>query len=221
MSLNEAQLAAMRIALGACASECKNSILGNLLEAHLKVVAANALLQAGYSILESANRKGQGRLLSLQGGRLTAQFEPRLNLSVFEDSKQQKLSPDLRVWTPCQLVLEFQVRSCFGSQSALFSDNLFDDLRRVGNSVVDGFILAADRPLYDALRGKKIDARGRKARYAVVLQNILPSSDSLAQTSDPGTWSMQLSAEHFAAIGALLQTPFGVERCIVGMWRAG
>ena len=38
------------------------------------------------------------------------------------------------------------MRSCFGSQSALFSENLIDDMRRVGTAAVDAFVFAAEIP---------------------------------------------------------------------------
>lgn len=220
MALDEHQLVALRLVLQACADECTHSPLGNLLEGNLKVAAADALLLAGYSILESANIKDQGRVLSLQNGQLKAELASRPVLKAFEDSGKITMSPDLRVWAPCRLVLELQVRSCFGSQSALFSENLFDDIRRVGTSVVDAFVLAADRPIYDALRGVKQGARGRKAKYAHILPLLLPPSESLATAVDSIPWSAR-KIEHFEVAGVLLWTSFNVERCVVGWWRAG
>ncbi|MDO8676979.1 MAG: hypothetical protein Q7R30_00215 [Acidobacteriota bacterium] len=219
--LTEQQKTALTVVLRACADECMRSPLGNLLESHLKVVAADALLRSGYSILESANRKGSGRLVSLRSGVLTSTLEPRPSIAPFSDSTKAKMSPDLRVWAPCRLVLELQVRSSFGSQSALFSENLFDDLRRVGNQAVDAFVLAADVTLYDALRGIKQDRRGRKAKYADVMPLFLPASETLPATfEEAGVRSVQTAGGHFEITGALLKTAFKVDRCVIGVWRA-
>lgn len=216
MGLDQAQLSALGVVLSACAEECLRSPLGNLLEGHLKVVAADALLRAGYSIMESANAKGQGRVLSLKDGRVGSEVESRPTIPAHSDSTRTRMSPDLRIWRPCRLVLELQVRSTFGSQSALFSENLFDDVRRVSMSAVDAFVLAADRELYDALRGIKQDARGRKSKHGDLFVHLLPPSASLARCADSLAWPWS-KHDPFEVSGALLGTSFGLERCIVGV----
>ena len=221
MALDETQRAALNVILQACADECANSPLGNLLESHLKVVAAEALLRRGYSILESANMKGQGRVVAFQAGTLTSTLHPRPAIVAFPDSGKQRMSPDLRVWAPCRVVVELQVRSCFGSQSAISSDNLFDDLRRVGNNAVDAFVLAADRPLYDAARGVKEERRGRKAKHADLIPLLLPPSESLLEAETCRAWpSLKTVDDHFQVTGVRLNTAFGIQRCVVGIWRA-
>lgn len=220
MALDDAQPTALRLVLKACADECARSALGNLLEGHLKVVGADALLHAGYSILESANVKGQGRVVSLCGGRLQQSLDSRPTMAAFSDSGKAKMSPDLRVWSPCRLIVELQVRSSFGAQSALFSANLLDDIRRVGTRTVDAFVLAADRSIYDALRGVKEDRRGRKALHADVLRMLLPASETLAQVEDPASWPSVITADHFDVCGVVQPTSFGADRCIVGVWTA-
>lgn len=221
MALDEPQLSAVNAILQVCATECCRSALGNLLEGHLKVVALEALLRGGYSVLESANLKGHGRVLSLQGGRLNAAVDARPSIAALADSGNAKMSPDIRVWAPCRLVVELQVRSCFGSQSALFSENLFDDLSRVGNSRVDAFVLAADRPIYDQLCGIKANPRGRKPKYAEIIKGWLPTADSLSPWNAQHAWAPVARIGGFANVaGALVSTPFGIERCVIGVWRA-
>ena len=217
MALEPSQRAALAVVLNACANECVVSPLGNLLEGHLKVVAGDALLKAGYSIMESANAKGKGRVLSLKAGHVHTHLETRVAIPAHPDSTNTKMSPDLRVCDPCRLVLELQVRSVFGSQSALFSDNLFDDMRRVGTAAVDAFVLAADRALYDALRGIKQDSRGRKSKHGDTLRHLLPPSESLGSSLNSADGPSSKHLDIFEVSGTLVSTSFGVERCIVGV----
>ena len=219
MPLDQVQLAALHAILKACAEECVHSPIGNLLEGHLKVISAEALLRAGYSLMESANRRGSGRLLSLKDGRIHHSECPRETIAALPDTGKKIMSPDLRIWEPCRLVVELQVRSMFGSQSALFSDNILDDMTRVGRSAAGAFVLAADRPLYDALRGIKADNRGRKAKHRHVLPHLFPPSESLASgTFDPAAWPVSTHLETWEVSGVVLETPFGVNRCVVGIW---
>ena len=219
MPLDQAQLTALRVILKTCADECVRGPLGNLLEGHLKVVSAEALLRAGYSILESANKRGMGRLLSLKGDRIHYSECPREMVAALPDTGKKTMSPDLRIWEPCRLVVELQVRSMFGSQCALFSDNILDDMTRVGQAAAGAFVLAADRTIYDALRGVKTDRRGRKAKHGIVMPLLFPPSESLACASfDPAAWPVSRHLETWDVSGVVLETPFGVERCVVGIW---
>lgn len=218
MSLSVEQLSAVRIILRATEVECAQSPVGNLLEGHLKVIAIGALISAGYAVMEGANVAGQGRVISLENGLLTASLQPRPHMPSSPGSGKAKNSPDIRVWHPCRLVVELQIRSQLGSQSALFSDNLADDLGRLERSTVDAFVLAADLDLYNSLRGLKLDARGRPAKHTELFASALPDvsefPDAIAQ--DPvhtpnGRWRW---------LGSRLRTSFGIERIVVGLWVA-
>jgi len=217
VGIEGSQLTALAIILDACAAECVRSPLGNLLEAHLKVVAADALLSAGYSILESANMKALGRVLSLRDGQLQVTLAKRPFMAPAPGSNKAKNSPDLRVWEPCRLVVELQVRSTLGSQSALFSDNLLDDLDRVRRGTADAFVLAADRVLYEALGGRKRDTRGRKAKHGTLLSQVLPPIESLGLHAVAHPWVTQQRGD-LVVSGILVRAAAGVERCIVGAW---
>lgn len=219
MPLDDSQRSALTTVLHACASQCER-VLGNLLEGSLKVAAAEALLLRGYAILESANLKGLGRVVSLRDGRLHCTTDSRPAVAAFPDSGKLKMSPDLRVWEPCRLVVELQTRSCFGSQSAVFSDNMYDDLRRVGNSLADAFVFVTDRPIYDALRGIKTDTRGRKAKHAEIMHLLLPPSEGLEIWNQDYTWSSVVVGPALTTTGVLVATQFGIERCVVGFWKA-
>src|SRR6266550_281989 len=177
--MDDHQRRALKIILSALETECRDSPLGNLLEGHLKVVAIHKLLGAGYSVMEGSNVPDRGRVISLERGRLRQTLEPRPHIPAASGSGKLKNSPDLRVWQPCRLVVELQVRSEFGSQSALFSDNLADDLDRIMRGSADAFILAADRGIYESLRGLKADPRGRPAKHTERFEAVLPPTDQL------------------------------------------
>ncbi|MCI0441481.1 MAG: hypothetical protein L0177_20455, partial [Chloroflexi bacterium] len=194
-------------------------LLGNLLEGHLKVVAANALLQQGYSLMEGSNQKNVGRVITLRQGRMHSTLVERPFMAAAPGSEKAKNSPDLRVWEPCRLVVELQVRSQYGSQSALFSDNLLDDLERIRRGTADLFVLAADRWLYEALCGIKRDRRGRKAKHTAALSAALPGCSQLGTSSEPADWPPSKQGD-LTGKGALVTAVTGDERCIIGIWRA-
>lgn len=216
MSPDEDRYKALQVITGASARECLRSALGNLLEGHLKVVAAEALLDQGYSIMEGANARKLGRVVSLSEGRLRVVFDERPIMLAAPGSSKRINSPDIRVWFPCRLVVEIQVRSQYGSQSALFSENFLDDVKRVRRGAADAFVLAADRVLYEGLRGVKRDSRGRKAKHQDSIVAILPAVEDLGASPDPRTWPIR-EMDGLVVSGALLKAPYGVERCIVGI----
>jgi len=144
--MNSDQSAVLEVAFSAAVDECRWSAVGNLLENHLKVVIVDRLLRAGCSVLEGTSRQGQGKVVRIEDGRIACQFVPRASMPT---------SPDIRVVAPARLVLELQARSLFGTQDTLFSANIVDDLERVRDGRADAFILAADREIYDPIRGLK------------------------------------------------------------------
>ena len=216
--MNDGQLTAVRIATRAALDECRQSPVGNLLEAHMKVVVVSALLRAGYSIMEGSTRN-TGKVIGLRNGRITITNEDRPTMAPAVGSEKKTLSPDLRVWGPIRMVIELQIRTVLGSQDALFSDNLVDDLDRVLRGVADAFILAADRPLYDALRGIKTDNRGRKPKHTETCSRALPDSETLGEDipAVPGC----SACGRFSSLAVLARTEFGLERVIVSLWRGG
>jgi hypothetical protein len=218
MGLLGEQLTAIQLLLRAIDAECRSSPLGNLLEGHLKTICANSLLSHGYSILEGAGFGGQGRLVSIRDGRLVQSLEPLPPMQARSDSDKKRLSPDLRVWRPCRLTVELQVRTQFGSQGALFSDNVVDDLDRIRRRVADVFILAADAPIYDSLRGIKAETRGRKPKHPELLERLLPPSSRLPTALAMGN---SVSCDDLEWVGSSFQTTFGVERVVVAGWGRG
>src|SRR5687767_2182086 len=57
------QYAAMMIVFEALATACQVGALANMTESSLKVVAVEALLRAGYGVIEGTSRAGFGKLL--------------------------------------------------------------------------------------------------------------------------------------------------------------
>jgi hypothetical protein len=137
-------------------------------------------------------------------------------MSAAPESGTARSSPDLRVWEPCKLIVELQARTELGSQSALFSANLVDDIERVRRGAADAFVLAADHSLYDGLRGIKSDARGRKAKYPNALGEALPPSECLGTDFEPFKWPV-VQRPNLICTGTRLRTRYGIERCILGI----
>lgn len=215
--INDEQVKAVRIAAQAAVDECRRSPVGNLLEAHLKVVIVDALLRAGYGVMEGSTRN-TGKVIHLQDGRIETTDEKRPRMAPAPGSEKQTLSPDLRVWTPIRVVIELQIRTVLGSQDALFSGNLVDDLDRVSRGVADAFILAADQQIYDALRGIKNDTRGRKPKHAETCFNTLPGVAKCGESLPTAPISSECG--RFLCLPALVRTEFGLERVVVAFWRA-
>jgi len=218
MFLSAEQVSALRVVLQATEDECRRSPVGNLLEGHLKAVAVAALLSSGYSVMEGSNLQGQGRVISMSDGVIKTTIEERQHMASAPGSEKTKNSPDLRVWAPCRLIVELQIRSKLGSQSALFSDNLVDDLDRVGRRTADAFVLAADLELYDSLRGLKADPRGRKAKHTELLASALPPGSGLpdSMASNP----IRTHGGRMFYLGSRIKTSFGIDRVILGVWAA-
>ena len=202
------QRAALAVAFSAVVDECQTSVVGNLLENHLKVVVVDRLLRAGYSVMEGTSRAGQGKIIRLDGDRVSVQFVSRASMPT---------SPDLRIVAPAQLVLELQARSLFGTQDTLFSANIVDDLARVRDSRADAFIFAADREIYDPIRGLKSNNRGRKALAPEVLAGALPPSVSCE--SGESVQCHGPSGEFECSLSRIV-SPFGTERVVLALSRA-
>lgn len=218
MVISAEQLSALRVILRATEDECRHSPVGNLLEGHLKVVAVGALLSSGYAVMEGANQQGQGRVISLSDGVINTSIKERQHMPSAPGSEKAKNSPDIRIWAPCRLVVELQIRSKLGSQCALFSDNLVDDLDRVDRRTADAFVLAADLELYDALRGLKSDQRGRKAKHTELLASALPPASGLPESiaSSP----IRTHGGRLFCVGSRIRTSFGIDRVVLGVWAA-
>ncbi len=218
MPLDVEQLHAVRIILRAIHEECRTVPLGNLLEGHVKVVAVNALLLQDHAILEGAGRRGVGRLVRIENGRLIQSLDRLPDMAPRKGSEKARLSPDIRVRAPCKLVVEIQIRTQFGSQATLFSDNLADDLDRVRRGVADVLLFVADRPIYESLRGLKADSRGRKAKHTEVFLATLPQPDSLpGHVGDMGAPREQ---SEFGYIGSCAESTFGVQHVVLALWSA-
>ena len=218
MDLTLDQTRATRIMLDALAHECESNPLGNLLENHLKVIAATALLKAGFTLMEGTSRAGKGKLLRLDAGHMTMTFVPRPPTGIAPGSSKAWNSPDLRVWEPCRLVVELQIRSYYGTQDTLFSDNLRDDLSRISAGTADVLLLAVDQPIYDSLRGLRTDPRGRRAMMPRIFAQVLPAAETLGTAihDDP----IRSPEGLLSSLGARLATPFGIERIVLAVSRA-
>jgi hypothetical protein len=187
-------LTAVRNVVEAFRLECVANPVATMSESHLKVVAVQALLAAGCELLEGSARATVNKRLSLRNGRIASEDVPRrtpledaarllakYRAAATQDvTKTRQTSADLRVCSPCSVVFEFQARSIYGTQDTLAWKNLIDDYERLGSGRADVFVLACDEPIYNALRGNRRDARGRKAAFeSAGAQQILPAADLL------------------------------------------
>ena len=202
------RVAALRLLLATIRARCLLTPLPNLLENALKVDCLHALLLHGYQFMEGTSRAGRGKVVSLSGERLEFQYVARESLET---------SPDIRIVSPVDMVLELQARSLFGTQDTLFSHNVLDDLNRVQRGAAHAFLLASDAPIYNALRGLRQNNRGRKAAAPDELAVVLPASDKLANDfpNDP----VQCEDSRFMHLGACFISNFGTERVVVVIWR--
>lgn len=208
------QLTAFRAVLQAIFAECARSPVATMMENHLKVVVLETLLPMGYGFLEGSSRKGVGKVLRLRDGLVKIEVCDRPTMNADPDSECARNSPDIRIWDPCRLIIELQARCCYGTQDTLFSKNLADDFSRVRRKDADAFILACDRPIYDALRGIKKDNRGRKALYSEVFERLLPDSELLSNRfADALTRSYDGC---YMVLGARTPPVFGMQRVVIG-----
>jgi hypothetical protein len=210
------QLKAVRVATQAALNECTRSPVGNLLEGHLKVVLVECLLRAGYSVLEGSTRN-IGKAVQLVDGRVGWSADQRPRMEPAPGSKKLNLSPDVRIWSPVRVSIELQVRSVLGAQDALFSANLADDLDRVERGVADVFILAADRSIYDAMRGIKTSPRGRKPKHPELLTNVFPDTAKLG--GELNIEPCVSACARFQWFGAITRTAFGLDRIVVAIFK--
>lgn len=216
VSLSPDQLDAIDV-IAATALECSvGRPLGNLSEGFLKVSCIEALLFKGYSLLESSNRANLGRLIWLHDGEIRGGLVPRDTIAADPTSMKLWNSADLRVYSPCTLVVELQCRSQFGSQAAVFSANIADDLRRVDRGTAHLFVLAADRVVYDALRGIKQDRRGRKAAYS--FEDDFPEPTPLESGRHVSQSASVRAGRQVFAIAA--ESQFGTDRVVLCAWQA-
>lgn len=202
------QIDALDLVFSAVVDECRSSVVGNLLENHLKVVVVDRLLRTGHSIMEGTTRAGQGKVLRLDQGRVSVQYVPR---------ESRATSPDIRIVAPVSLVLELQARSLYGTQDALFSANIVDDLERVRDGRADAFILAADRGIYDPIRGVKANNRGRRALAPDILAAALPPSQACERGEST---KCRVANGEFTCWIARVASPYGTERIIVAISRS-
>jgi len=206
--LTEEQLVALRVVLESIRLECLKSPLGNLLEAYLKVVALHALLAHGYTVMEGTSRSGRGKWVGLKEGRLAFEYVRR---------PSRAGSPDIRIVSPVQVVIELQARSEFGTQDTLFSNNVLDDLQRVQEGRADAFVLAMDSSIYDALRGIRKDPRGRKAAAPEVLAGSLPRPETMR--TEFGQRAECTDNQRFNYLAAGVISAYGTNRIVAGLWR--
>ena len=209
------QFLAFRAVLQSIYDECARSPVATMMENHLKVVVLETLLPMGYGFLEGSARTGVGKLLRLHDGVVNVELCSRPTMNAGPESECAKNSPDIRIWDPCHLIIELQTRSCYGTQDTLFSRNIADDLSRVRRGDAGAFILACDRPIYDALRGIKNDNRGRKALHTDVFERLLPDSDSLTDCfPDLPVCSYDGC---YMVLAAKTPPTFGMQRVVIGV----
>lgn len=215
LTQREQSFLAVMSVLEAIRLECESNILATLNEMHLKVVALNALLEAGFVVLEGSSRN-RVKALHLVDGRLDVTHQVRAPLMA-HPGEATSFSADIRVGDPASLVVELKARSIHGSQDAIGSETILKDLERVGRRTVDLFVLAADRELYDRLRGLGRDSRGRKARAPDLFVSVMPASESLGPrfASEP----VSMLGGHFEVLGSCIMSAAGTERVVIGCWR--
>jgi hypothetical protein len=225
----------IRLVVEAFRIDCCQNPVATISEGHLKVVAMQALLSSDVELLEGSAKAAIRKRLGLANGRMTITEVPRRtpeeavlrSLDKFRAApvgdaaiKTKQTSADLRVCSPCSLVFEFQTRSIYGTQDTLSWKTLVDDLDRLVLGKADVFVLACDLPIYNSLRGLKLDGRGRKAGLPMDLaQEILPAADTLP--FEGVSEVRNLSSSKFGmlrCVGCRTPEVAAVERVILGTW---
>lgn len=214
MAFDHNQIRAANLIILTTALECAQNPFANLSEHHIKAVCLGALLRNGFSVMEGSNKPGMGRVVALREEQLVQEIRPRPHMPPAPGSSKKKNSPDIRVWEPSRLVVEMQVRSDFGSQSASSTENVADDLGRIDRNSADLFVLAADLPQYLALRGVKSDSRGRKPLH--IFDKDLPLPVQMSSTPIEHA----VDANGRRAVCLLTKSSFGVSRAVCAVWSA-
>ena len=206
---------AARVVLRAVLRACVRHRFATLSEMYLKVVSLSDLLDAGYSVIEGSSHN-RVKVMRLEGGLVSLTIEPRVALEG-PDGPMRGKSADIRVAPPAGLVVELKARSVHGTQDAVGSNTILKDLGRVGKRTVDLFVLAADRSLYDGLRGYRADPRGRKARAPELFYHTFPASEALSDQLpiEP----IETLGGTYHAVGARVAGEGGTERVVLGLWR--
>src|SRR5471030_457377 len=101
-------------------------------------------------------------------------------MSALPGSKATRWSPDVRIWHPVKLMVEIQCRSVWGSQDALFSNNILNDLDRICSGIAQVFVFCCDLPIYRSLRGDKTETRGRRAVAPEIFGSLFPHHEELS-----------------------------------------
>jgi hypothetical protein len=196
----------------AVAGLCSSHPFATSSEGTVKAAVLKELLLAGYTVLEGSSRGA--KTLSYANGTVQVALAGKVpRMAATANSGKTKNSPDIRIWSPARMVVELQVRSTLSSQDALFSGNILDDLDRVRSRTADLFVLAADRQIYDALRGEKTETRGRKAANPALLKALFPSSGSL--TSVGGFHTYHDGDTCFRTFASRPEPVWGIERVVV------
>ena len=191
---------------------CSESPFATIGEGQLKGAILRALLQAGFSVLEGST-KNTGKVLSLQDGAVAVTLAPLPPMPALAGSTATRWSPDVRIWEPIRLVAEIQARSIWGTQDALFSKNLLNDLDRICSGLAHFFVFCCDLPIYLALLGEKTDTRGRKAAGKDIFCNLLPHPDSLSST--PSHFKSKCGPYSVIVSGGLTPPIWGVQRVVL------
>lgn len=156
---------------------CTEHPLATMGEGHVKGAVLRALLESGFAVLEGSTKGA--KVLQLQSGTLVSTVATVPEMEPLQGSSKSRLSPDVRVWSPARMSIEIQCRCAWGTQDALSSGNILDDLDRICAGRADVFLFAADRTIYDALRGLKRSTRGRKASAPLTFSRLFPPSEEL------------------------------------------
>ena len=125
-------------------------------------------------------------------------------------------NPDVRVERPVPLSLLLKVAGCYGSLDTLVHKSIRKDVDQIRGGGADILIVAADRKLYDDLRGEKHERRGRPAEAPRQFSDLLPESTSIGEG--------EVGRDHIArrATGAHLAVRTGSvvvpERLVIAWW---
>jgi len=207
----ESALRATHVIFDSTLAVCREAPLATVGEGQVRAAVVRGLLEGGFSVLEGS--AAGAKVLTLTGGGVVVQSGSVPEMKPVPGSAKRRLSPDVRVWGPVQLAVEIQCRSVWGSQDALSSANILDDLRRICTGRAHLLVLAFDRPIYDQLRGLKSDRRGRKALATDLFATLLPASSSLGPAKAPSTASA--GPYTMGVWAAVTPSPWGVDRVVV------
>jgi hypothetical protein len=216
--MNAIQLNAVEVILHAAATRLRIDPLANLNEGSIKAIVSSELLTWGFALYEGAQGPKRAKIVRMKQGELSIKYIDRVQSRSRLGSENAWNSIDLCVVEPCELRVEIQVRTIYGTLDGVQSRSVLDDIERVLEGFADAFLLAADRRLYDALRGIKESNRGRKAIDSDRVATVLPGFQDLQQWPPEQYMITHQVAETLTAGGYSIGS-YGIEKVVVCVWK--